>query len=142
MLDNDEMIPVLIPYYESLDRLDRDEPQVVPKGTRISKKAVCLEAGKSESSIKKNRSIFFNLIERIDIKAEEQRKRISGEAQKLTAANQRHKKSKAAAEDFKALYEEALVRELLLLAHLDKLERQLGFSRNVIPFDSRRNDND
>ncbi len=42
----------IIKYYEALDRLIKNNPNIVSKGTKISKRSVALEAGVDESSIK------------------------------------------------------------------------------------------
>lgn len=53
-------------YYEALDRLIKNSPNVVAKGTKISYDSVSLEAGQSKGSIKKSRPVFSELIKTID----------------------------------------------------------------------------
>ncbi|MFG6653713.1 hypothetical protein ACG0Z5_04410 [Scandinavium sp. M-37] len=53
-------------YYEALDRLIKNTPNIVSKGTKISYDSVSLEAGQSKGSIKKSRPVFSDLIQTID----------------------------------------------------------------------------
>jgi hypothetical protein len=61
-------------YMSALERLKNNTPVVLPKGTRISKDTVALEAGRKRSSIKKSRPQFANLIEEIELAASIQSK--------------------------------------------------------------------
>jgi len=42
-------------YYSALGRLERDEPQILAKGTQINNDTVALESGRKRGSIKKQR---------------------------------------------------------------------------------------
>lgn len=126
--------PTLRGYYDALQRMIKDETLILSPGTRISAKTVAIEAGKSESAIKKSRAVFTRLIAAIDIAAKEQAEKISPGVRKLSDANERHRETKAKAQNYKVLYEEALSRELMLLAQLDDKERSLRNQTNVIPF--------
>ena len=55
----------IIKYYEALDRLIKNNPNIVSKGTKISKRSVALEAGVDESSIKISREGHSELIKDI-----------------------------------------------------------------------------
>jgi hypothetical protein len=58
-------------YFEALERLKKGCPKNVPKGTKISKDAVALEAGRGKGSIKKSRKSFGDLIVAIDAASKE-----------------------------------------------------------------------
>lgn len=133
-----EDIPSLRDYYNALERMIKGETLIVQPSTRISRKTVALEAGRSESAIKRNRAVFINLNAAIDNAAKQQAEKQAPGARKVSDANQRHRAAKAKAEGYKELYEHGLARELMLLAHIDELERSLGNRSNVIPFDPGR----
>ncbi len=57
---------ILDEYNQALERLIKNTPINVPKGTKINKDTVALEAGRKRGSIKKNREIFNELINKID----------------------------------------------------------------------------
>ncbi len=133
-----EASPTLRPYFAALDRMVLGECAIVPNGTRISRKTVALEAGKSEGSIKNSRPIFAGLIDEIKRRAQEQADKEAPGARKVSQANERHKKEKAKADDYKQLYEDSLARELMLLVQLDDVERSTKRFGNVFPFDYRR----
>lgn len=61
-------------YLAALDRLERDEPQILPKGTLISNDTTALEAGRKRGSIKRLR--HPELCKKIDEAAERQRSRV------------------------------------------------------------------
>ncbi|MBK4992469.1 hypothetical protein IAE39_000643 [Pseudomonas sp. S37] len=62
-------------YLAALDRLERDEPQILPKGTLINNDTVALEAGRKRGSIKKLR--HPDLCKKIDEAAERQRSHVA-----------------------------------------------------------------
>lgn len=115
-------------YYEALDRLKSGRPKIVPKGTRISKDAVSLEAGRKKGTIKKSRAIFVALIAAIDAAAMEQ-----GLPQKTHAKVADKEKRKV--KDLHRELDDALGREHSLLIELYevrvKLNRVTG--ENVLP---------
>ncbi|MGE8062471.1 hypothetical protein [Pseudomonas sp. NPDC089547] len=141
-MNANEISPTLRPYFAALDRMVLGECINVPNGTRISRKTVALEAGKSEGSIKNSRPIFADLIVEIKRRAQEQAEKEAPGARKVSQANERHKKEKAKADDYKQLYEDSLARELMLLVQLDNLERSTKRFGNVYPLDYRRKPND
>ena len=112
------MATALEEYYEALDRLKGNRPLRVPRGTRITNDAVSLEAGRGKGSIKKSRALFADLIFAIDAAAA---------AQVSPAAVDQAKaaKNKAQAEHYRALYEEAIAREVSLLKENFELKREL-----------------
>lgn len=103
------MSDVLRDYFEALERLKCSRTVNVPKGTKINNDNVSLEAGRKKGTIKKSRPIFRDLIEAIeaagtpvppdDLKAQ------------LDAA-------KAETVKYRALWEEAMTREVSLVKQL------------------------
>ncbi|WP_054881319.1 hypothetical protein [Pseudomonas sp. NBRC 111128] len=61
-------------YYSALERLERDEPQVLPKGTLINNDTVALEGGRKRGSIKKQR--YPELCTAIDDAAKRQQDKV------------------------------------------------------------------
>ena len=59
-------------YFAALERLKAGRAKVVPKGSKITKDAVSVEAGRGKGSIKKSRGVFADLIGAIDLAAAEQ----------------------------------------------------------------------
>jgi hypothetical protein len=105
------MPDILKDYFEALERLKRDKPVNVPKGTKITNDSVSLEAGRKKGTIKKSRSIFSDLIEAIDAAAE-------AEAKPRDEMRERLDDAKAEAARYRALWEEALAREVSLVKQL------------------------
>ncbi|GGX85500.1 MULTISPECIES: hypothetical protein [Chromobacteriaceae] len=122
------MTQPLADYFEALDRLKLGRPINVPKGTKITKDAVSLEAGRGKGSIKKSRSIFSDLIRAIDSAAEEQSKGTCLHKEKLD-------KAKLSANQYRVELEAALAREVSLLYELYEVKKQLAqfTGSNVIP---------
>lgn len=115
-------------YFAALGRLLNGASRIVPKGSKITKDAVALEAGRGKGSIKKSRLVFAELIEAID------------EAARTQAAPERERqgrllKAKTLAEDYRAKWEAALARELCLLRELADLKKKLAqlTGANVLP---------
>lgn len=104
-------VPVDQVYYDALERLKKGSPKNVVKGTKITNDAVSLEAGKKKGSIKRSRPIFSNLIDAIDKAAAEQASPGDEMARKLAEA-------KAETAKYRALWEEALTREVSLVKEL------------------------
>ena len=103
-------------YLSALERLKNNTPVVLPKGTRISKDTVALEAGRKRSSIKKSRPQFANLIEEIELAAS-----IQSKPEEDSKANL--DKLKSEKEHYKNLYHQSLNRELMLIKRLSDLEK-------------------
>jgi len=61
-------------YYMALERLKKNKPETVPKGTAINKDTVAMEAGKKRGSIRK-RPGFDQLIASIEAAGEQKTKR-------------------------------------------------------------------
>lgn len=78
-------------YFDALDRLKKGEPNIVPKGSKINKRNVALEAGKKNmSSIRKGRG-FEGLIAAIESAANtnvQKSRAKAGKAESLAARNQ------------------------------------------------------
>lgn len=105
------MLDILDDYFAALDRLIKGKPMRVDIGMKISKDAVALEAGRKKGTIKKSRPIFQQLIIAIDAAAEASSK--PREKHKEQSAQ-----AKAEAAKYRALWEEALVREISLVKQL------------------------
>lgn len=118
----------LTDYFDALNRLVTDAPQVVPKGTKITNDAVALEAGRGKGSIKKSRPIFADLIVAIDCAAEAQIKARNPEKERMA-------KLKDSAEDYRSKWEAAIAREVCLLQEVYELKKQIQklTGANVLP---------
>ena len=106
-------------YLSALERLKNNTPVVLPKGTRISKDTVALEAGRKRSSIKKSRPQFASLIEEIELAASIQSKPEDDSKGYLD-------KLKTEKDHYKSLYQQSLNRELMLVKRLSDLEKLLS----------------
>lgn len=105
------MPSVLKDYFEALERLKNGRPTRVPKGARITNDSVSLEAGRKKGTIKKSRPIFSDLILAIDAAAQESSKPEDDMKGRLAG-------SKAEVAKYRALWEEALCREVSLVKQL------------------------
>ena len=105
------MPDILKEYFEALERLKRGKPVNVPKGTKITNDSVSLEAGRKKGTIKKARPIFSDLIEAIDATA-------NAEAKPRDEMRGRLDEAKAEAARNRAMWEEALAREVSLVKQL------------------------
>jgi len=74
-------------YFSALQRLKRNQPQVLPKNSLINKDSVALEAGRKRGSIRKNRDMD-DLIAAIDV--------ASGGDKNSTVASLKKKKAEIA----------------------------------------------
>ena len=115
-------------YVDALERLKEGKPVVVPKGTKITKDAVALEAGRGKGSIKKSRAVFSDLIEAIDEAAKAQ-------ASPETARKDQLARVKSKAEQYRTELDAALGRELCLLREIFELKKELKrlTGKNIIP---------
>lgn len=102
---------ILTDYFAALERLKKGRPVNVPKGAKITNDSVSLEAGRKKGTIKKSRPIFSDLIEAIDAAAKAEDKPRDEIRERLAAA-------KAEAARYRALWEEALAREVSLVKQL------------------------
>lgn len=106
-----KVLDILDDYFRALDRLIKGQPKRVNMGTKISKDAVALEAGRTKGTIKKSRPVFHDLIIAIDAAASVNSKPVEKNKEQLAQAN-------ADAAKYRALWEEALVREISLVKQL------------------------
>lgn len=115
-------------YFAALDRLKNSRPLNVPKGTKITKDSVSLEAGRGNGSIKKSRPIFSDLIQAIEIAAEEQSR---GSNQLKVRAD----KYKSLFDDMRSERDAGLAREISLLDEVYSLKETLRklTGENVLP---------
>ncbi|SEE24719.1 hypothetical protein [Pseudomonas migulae] len=132
MSDKNEAPVTLMVYYEALNRLVAGKPISVSKGTKISVTSVAVEAGRSPGSIKKQRSVFAPLIQEIHIRAKEQQERSKPGASQVQQAKEKASKAREEASGFKAKYEAALARELMLLIAWDELTQELRKVAKVV----------
>ncbi|WP_180104068.1 hypothetical protein [Acinetobacter sp. YH12134] len=115
-------------YYEALERLKKDTPIRVPKGTKITNDAVSLEAGRGKGSIKKSRPIFSDLIVAIQLASELQ----------ISAVNVNENivhKLKSELNQCRKDLEATLAREVSLLYELYELKKEINLltGAKVIP---------
>lgn len=106
-------------YFGALERLKAGRPQVVPKGSKITKDAVSIEAGRGKGSIKKCRGVFAELIGAIALAGAEQSRPAFEQMQKLA-------RTRGVAEQCRRDLEAALAREISLLKELYELRKRLA----------------
>lgn len=106
-----KVLDILDDYFKALDRLIKGQPKRVDKGTKISKDAVALEAGRKKGTIKKSRPIFHDLIIAINAAASVESGPIEKQKEQLAQA-------KAETAKYRTLWEEALIREISLVKQL------------------------
>ena len=109
----------VLEYFEALERLKSGASIHIPKGTKITKDAVALEAQRQKGSIKKGREVFAELINAIDEAALLQIKPKLEDKAKVAKANGK-------AEHYRTLYERSLTREVMLIERIDQLECELA----------------
>lgn len=131
------MADILKDYFDALGRLKRGKPDNVPPGTKITNDSVSQEAGRKKGTIKKSRPVFSDLIEAIDAAAK-------AEGKPQDEARERLDRAKAEAAKYRALWEEALAREVSLVKQLwDEREawakeREAMTSGKVTPIHGRK----
>ena len=107
--------------YNALLRLVNNTPERVPKGTKISRSAVALEAGKDPS-----------LIADIEHYAALQKEKSAKKNGRVAELKARIAKLRSEAERFEDLWKAALARELFLLEQLDEYEQRWKKYTNVV----------
>jgi len=114
-------------YFEALERIKNDTPNIVAKGIKITNDAVALEAGRQKGSIKKSRAVFYELIEAIEKSALEQAQN--------NKSDDKLKKAKDEVAQYKQSWEASLAREVSLLNEIFELKKQLATfnGSNVFP---------
>ena len=122
----------LAEYFQALERLKNGHPRFVDKSTKITIDAVSLEAGRKKGSIKKSRELFRDLIEAIDAAAVEQAR---PQQERVARLN----KVKQTVESLREQLDNALARELSLLAELYETKKKLAqlTGENVLPIRKR-----
>lgn len=105
------MSDILKDYFDALERLKKGKPINVLKGTKITNDSVSLEAGRKKGTIKKSRPVFSDLIQAIEAVAKE-----GGNPQ--DEMKERLMEAKAEAARYRALWEEALNREVSLVKQI------------------------
>ena len=122
------MTDSFLEYYEALERLKKDAPIRVLKGTKITNDAVSLEAGRGKGSIKKSRPIFADLIVAIQIASEQQTLVVNTQDKKV-------EKLKSELDQCRKELEAALAREVSLLYELYEVKKEINLltGAKVIP---------
>lgn len=105
------MPDILKDYFAALERLKRGKPDNVPPGTKITNDSVSQEAGRKKGTIKKSRPVFSDLIEAIEAAG-------VAEPTPLDQMKGRLEQTKAEVARYRALWEEALAREVSLVKEL------------------------
>ena len=105
------MPDILKDYFQALERLKSGKPVNVPKGSKITNDSVSLEAGRKKGTIKKSRPIFSELIQSIAAAAKAEGKSRDAMRERLDGTN-------AESARYRALWEEALAREVSLIKQL------------------------
>lgn len=118
------MPEILAEYFSALARLKAGSPERVEESVQISKDAVSLEAGRKKGTIKKSRPIFRDLILAIDAAAAEQL------YQKKNTDQRPLLKEEAA--KYRALWEEALSREISLVNQLWRERREWALEKQAL----------
>ena len=108
----------VLEYFEALDRLVKHTPIRVAPGTKITKDAVALEAGRKKGAIKKSRATFQTLIKSIYEASQKQNK--VGIDDK-----ERSNRYRCMYEDYRNRYEKTIARESMLVYRIYELEKQL-----------------
>lgn len=103
------MLDMLNDYFMALDRLIKGQPMRVDVGTKISKDAVALEAGRKKGTIKKSRPVFQDLIIAIDAAAS---------VNPVEKNKEQLARAKTETAKYRCLWEEALLREISLVKQL------------------------
>lgn len=120
--------------YNALLRLVDNTPERVPKGTKISRSAVALEAGKDPSLIKSDREIYEHLIKDIDHYAAAQKEKSDKKNGQTLELKARIAQLRSESERFEELWKESLARELFLLDQIDEYEQRWKKYTNVVDF--------
>jgi len=120
--------------YDALLRLVSNTPERVPKGTKISRRTVALEAGKDPSLVKSDRDIYEILIADIEHYAAVQKEKSAKKNGQVTELKARVAKLRSEVERFEDLWKAALARELFLLEQLDEYEQRWKKYTNVVDF--------
>lgn len=105
------MSDILKDYFDALERLKKGKPVNVLKGTKITNDSVSLEAGRKKGTIKKSRPVFSDLIQAIEAVAKEG-------SNPQDEMKERLMEAKAEAARYRALWEEALNREVSLVKQI------------------------
>jgi len=122
----------LTEYRTALNRLKDGQPKIVPKGTKITRDAVSLEAGRGKGSIKKSRPVFSQLIADIEAAAAEQSLPRRG-------VEQQSDRLKSEIKELRTQLDAALSREMSLVYELFEVKHALAKINNskVVPIRGR-----
>lgn len=120
--------------YDALLRLVNNTSERVPKGTKISRRTVALEAGKDPSLIKSDREIYIYLIKDIDHYAAAQKEKSDKKNGQTLELKARIAQLRSESERFEELWKASLARELFLLDQIDDYEQRWKKHTNVVDF--------
>ena len=109
----------LTDYRTALNRLIDGQPNIVPKGTKITRDAVSLEAGRGKGTIKKSRAVFTDLIAEIAAAAAKQSEPARGTQERTT-------RLKLQVNDLRSQLDAALSREMSLVYELFEAKNTLA----------------
>jgi hypothetical protein len=107
----------ILEYFEALERLKTNKPEVVPLGSKITKDSVALEAGRKKGAIKKGRSVFAALIRDIEEASLQGKKSTLSDKDRIARQKQK-------VEEYRSLYEAAMAREAMLILRIFNLEKE------------------
>lgn len=115
-------------YLSALDRLERDEPEILPKGTFINNDTVALEAGRKRGSIKNLR--YPDLCKAIVEAAKRQQAQISAiRVSSVEGVTRSDEADKALKEKYKTLerdYKIALQKNISLVYEVFTLRKKVS----------------
>lgn len=106
-------------YYEALERLEKNKPINIAKGSKINKDTVALEAGRKRGAIRTDREVFYDLLEDIEKASKKQEEPKKEQQLKLDKVKEERDK-------YKKLYQEVINRELMYIEAINELEKKLN----------------
>lgn len=113
-------------YWDALSRMEEGIPLIVSPDAEINYDTVALEAGRSRGSLKASRPQHANLRDAIERAAKKVNDaRSAGVPVSKAELKRKIKAERERAERFKALSDQILAREIMLLRHVAKLEKEI-----------------
>ncbi|WEL57613.1 hypothetical protein PZ739_10815 [Pseudomonas kermanshahensis] len=113
-------------YWDALSRMEEGIPLIVSPDAEINYDTVALEAGRSRGSLKASRPQHANIRDAIERAAKEiNDARSAGVPVSKAELKRKIKAERERAESFKALSDQILAREIMLLRHVAKLEKEI-----------------
>jgi len=113
-------------YWDALSRMEEGIPLIVSPDAEINYDTVALEAGRSRGSLKASRPQHANIRDAIERAAKRVNDaRSAGVPVSKAELKRKIKAERERAESFKALSDQILAREIMLLRHVAKLEKEI-----------------